>query len=179
QRFPGHAEFIGRLFAEIAASPGAGSSPEHRRTERPASLAEIGRTEEGHPSCDPVDPQAARAIGATSSPGQRFRIVRQHARGGLGTVFFARDEELGRDVALKEIQLGSAHDPNSRARFIGEAKITGRLEHPGIVPVYGLGAYEDGRPYYAMRLIRGVSLKEAIDQHHRAERPEVRPGELP
>ena len=47
-------------------------------------------------------------------------------------------------------------------RFLREAEITGRLEHPGIVPVYGLGAYADGRPFYAMRFIRGDSLKEAI-----------------
>ena len=47
-----------------------------------------------------------------------------------------------------------------------EAEITGGLEHPGIVPVYGLGAYRDGRPYYAMRFIRGENLKEAIDAFH-------------
>ena len=53
-------------------------------------------------------------------------------------------------------------DPVSRARFLMEAEITGGLEHPGIVPVYGLGTYRDGRPYYAMRFIRGDSLREAI-----------------
>src|SRR5262249_33427372 len=51
-------------------------------------------------------------------------------------------------------------------RFLIEAEITGGLEHPGIVPVYGLGSYANGRPYYAMRFIRGVSLKEAIDHFH-------------
>ncbi len=50
--------------------------------------------------------------------------------------------------------------------FLLEAEITGGLEHPGIVPVYGLGTYGDGRPYYAMRFIRGDSLKEAIDRYH-------------
>ena len=47
-----------------------------------------------------------------------------------------------------------------------EAEVTGGLEHPGIVPVYGLGSYADGRPYYAMRFIRGDSLKEAIERFH-------------
>src|SRR5262249_48594950 len=54
----------------------------------------------------------------------------------------------------------------SRERFLIEAEITGGLEHPGIVPVYGLGVYGDGRPYYAMRFVRGESLKEAIEHFH-------------
>src|SRR3954467_2133946 len=92
----------------------------------------------------------------------RYVPIRAHARGGLGEVFVARDEELGREVALKEIQARHVHDQDSRARFLMEAEVTGRLEHPGIVPVYGLGAYHDGRPYYAMRFVRGESLKQAI-----------------
>jgi serine/threonine-protein kinase len=62
-----------------------------------------------------------------------------------------------------------AHDQTSRQRFLAEAEITGGLEHPGIVPVYGLGSYADGRPYYAMRFIQGDSLKEAIERFHRDE----------
>ena len=75
----------------------------------------------------------------------------------------ALDAELHREVALKQILDRHADDPTSRQRFLLEAEITGGLEHPGIVPVYGLGTYGDGRPYYAMRFIRGDSLKEAID----------------
>lgn len=105
-------------------------------------------------------------LGASTSAGTRFRILRPHARGGLGEVFVARDNELGREVALKEIQLDKSHDANARARFTREAEITGGLEHPGIVPVYGLGAHPDGRPFYAMRFIRGRSLQEAIRAFH-------------
>ena len=77
------------------------------------------------------------------------------------------DAELNREVALKQILDHHADDPASRQRFLVEAEVTGGLEHPGIVPVYGLGTYGDGRPYYAMRFIRGDSLKEAIDRFHR------------
>lgn len=109
--------------------------------------------------------------GPTNLPPQaRFQILRPHARGGLGEVFIARDEELKREVALKEIQERHAHQPESRARFLLEAEITGALEHPGIAPVYGLGAYADGRPFYAMRFIEGDSLKDAIAAFHQAER---------
>jgi serine/threonine-protein kinase len=69
-------------------------------------------------------------------------------------------------VALKEIQGQHADDGHSRGRFVREAEITGGLEHPGIVPVYGLGQYGDGRPFYAMRLIQGETLKEAIARYH-------------
>lgn len=78
----------------------------------------------------------------------RYRIIRPHRRGGLGEVFVAKDTELSREVALKEIQNRYAYDAESRLRFMREAEITGRLEHPGIVPVYGLGTYDDGRPFY-------------------------------
>jgi WD40 repeat protein/tRNA A-37 threonylcarbamoyl transferase component Bud32 len=98
----------------------------------------------------------------------RFRILRPHARGGLGTVSVATDEELHREVALKEIQHPFADNPHYRARFVREARVTGGLEHPGVVPVYGLGHYADGRPFYAMRFIRGDSLQEAIARYHDA-----------
>ncbi|MFO0957162.1 MAG: serine/threonine-protein kinase [Isosphaeraceae bacterium] len=84
----------------------------------------------------------------------------------MGAVFLAIDAELNREVALKQILENHADDPGSRQRFLLEAEITGGLEHPGIVPVYGLGTYDDGRPYYAMRFIRGDSLKEAIARFH-------------
>jgi serine/threonine protein kinase len=67
--------------------------------------------------------------------------------GGLGEVFVALDGELHREVALKQILDQHAADPVSRQRFLLEAEVTGGLEHPGIVPVYGLGSYADGRPY--------------------------------
>jgi WD40 repeat protein/serine/threonine protein kinase len=125
------------------------------------------------------DPRSTRtgSVGTSTSSGTRFRIVRPHARGGLGEVYLARDEELHRDVALKELQGHFAHNPRSRLRFVQEAEITGGLEHPGIVPVYGLGHHPDGRPYYAMRFIRGASLKEAIEQFHGASSSERDPGE--
>jgi serine/threonine-protein kinase len=85
--------------------------------------------------------------------------------------------ELHRDVALKEIQAPYANHPDSRARFLLEAEITGSLEHPGIVPVYGLNFHPDGRPYYAMRFIRGESLYEAIAHFHQADLPGRDPTE--
>ena len=90
----------------------------------------------------------------------------------------ALDAELNREVALKQIQDRHADDPASRARFLLEAEVTGRLEHPGVVPVYGLGRDARGRPFYAMRFVKGESLKEAIERFHgpRPAAPATRGG---
>jgi serine/threonine-protein kinase len=125
---------------------------------------------------DDADRTRSYAVGTTTSQGQRFRVLRPHAKGGLGAVFVAVDSELNREVALKQILDGHADDPVSRQRFLLEAEVTGGLEHPGIVPVYGLGTYGDGRPYYAMRFIRGDSLKEAIARFRADEGLKHDPG---
>ena len=77
-------------------------------------------------------------------------------------MLLAKDDQLHRSVALKEIQAKFADDRQTRDRFLREAEVTGQLEHPGIVPIYAMGRYEDGRPYYVMRMVRGDSLKHAI-----------------
>ena len=130
--------------------------------------ATLGHVPSAHVSADDGngDGTLTYAVGTATSDGRRFRLLRPHARGGLGAVFVALDAELNREVALKQILEHHADDPISRQRFLMEAEITGGLEHPGIVPVYGLGTYADGRPYYAMRFIKGGNLKEAIERFH-------------
>jgi eukaryotic-like serine/threonine-protein kinase len=150
------------------------------------SLAQIGFIDMGgvpdqlsyvsSPLDGDADRTATYSVGTATSDGQRFRVLRPHAQGGLGAVFVALDHELHREVALKQILDHHADDPNSRARFVLEAEITGGLEHPGIVPVYGLGTYPGGRPYYAMRFIRGLSFKAAITAFHADEALRRDPG---
>jgi serine/threonine-protein kinase len=132
-----------------------------------ATLAQVGTGSRlTEPGGEELDSTATYIVGSTTSDGQRFRVLRPHAKGGLGAVFVALDHELHREVALKQILERHADDPVIRSRFLVEAEITGGLEHPGIVPVYGLGTYADGRPYYAMRFIRGDSLKDAVGRFH-------------
>jgi serine/threonine-protein kinase len=115
----------------------------------------------------PPEPRAAAAA--------RFDVRREHARGGLGIVSVALDAELRREVALKQIRPEVARDPGHRARFLLEAEITGQLEHPAIVPVYSLGRDEAGCPYYAMRLVRGETLHQAIARLHAPRDPDAPP----
>jgi serine/threonine-protein kinase len=139
--------------------------------------ASLGHVAAARASDHDTDPDATSIfVGAPTSAGGRFQVLRLHAEGGLGEVYVARDEEVHREVALKQIKDEHASDPQSRARFLVEAEITGGLEHPGIVPVYGLGTYDDGRPFYAMRFIRGDSLKGAIARFHSDEATQKDPG---
>ncbi|HEX5104810.1 MAG TPA: protein kinase [Pirellulaceae bacterium] len=111
--------------------------------------------------------------GVFPSTEQRYSIHSHLARGGLGTVFIAEDRELRREVALKFVLGRYTDDPNALASFRSEREITARMQHPGIVPVYGVGELANGRPFYVMRYIKGRSLKESIAEFHQraGERP--------
>ena len=125
--------------------------------------------EEGH------NVAASPGIEAPGTLG-RYLLGAKHAEGGLGEVFRAIDTELNRDVALKRIKALNP-DADRCRRFLVEGEVTGRLEHPGVVPVYGLGHDAAGRPFYVMRFVRGETLQEAIQRFHAADRPGRDPGE--
>ena len=87
----------------------------------------------------------------------RYVLMNEHGHGGLGRVWRARDVELGRVVALKEL---IDSDESAHPRFVREVLATARLEHPGIVPIYEAGRWPDGRPFYVMRLVAGRTLAD-------------------
>jgi tetratricopeptide (TPR) repeat protein len=132
------------------------------------------------PAATPLAPArdngTAAAGAAWAVPGSRYQPRGFHAQGGLGEIHRGEDVELHRPVALKRIQ-ERRDSADNRRRFLREAEITARLQHPGIVPVYGLVHDEQGRPCYAMRFIEGESLKDAIRRFHDADRPGRDPGE--
>jgi len=99
---------------------------------------------------------------------ERYSLTRLHASGGIGRIWVAHDSEFGRDVALKELRPERAGQVMHQARFLQEARITGQLEHPGIVPVYEL-AFQPGvrQPFYTMRLVKGRTLSEAARAYDR------------
>src|SRR5262245_51063657 len=96
-----------------------------------------------------------------------FRILREVGRGGMGVVFEAEQISLGRRVALKVLPFAATMDPRQLLRFQNEAKAAASLEHPHIVPVYGVGS-ERGVHYYAMKFIDGQSLDTLL---HNLRRP--------
>lgn len=142
----------------------------------------LGRTIAATPSF------VEKVVGGSPGPGVRYSEVREFARGGMGRILLVHDSYLGRDVALKELlsEKGAVKDTapetplgvlSDRAeRFLREARITGQLEHPSIVPVYEMGRQDDGSPYYTMKFVRGRSFRTAIaDAHTMTERLKLLP----
>jgi eukaryotic-like serine/threonine-protein kinase len=100
-------------------------------------------------------------------PQDRYTLTRLHASGGIGRIWVARDMAFARNVALKELRPERAKSATNRARFLQEARITGQLEHPGIVPVYELAVRDDDeQPFYIMRFVKGRNLSEAARAWH-------------
>ena len=98
---------------------------------------------------------------------RRYTVVRLHAEGGIGQIWTAHDRDLDREVALKRLHPGGDVNTAARARFLREARVTGQLQHPGIVPVYELCQAGAGPElFYTMRLIKGRTLREAIQDYH-------------
>ena len=90
----------------------------------------------------------------------RYAVVEEIGRGGMGTVYLALDEELGREVAIKiPNALASA---SLERRLRNEARVLARLEHPGIVPIHDAGRLADGRLFYVMKRVRGRTLGEHL-----------------
>ena len=91
----------------------------------------------------------------------RYEVIEEIGRGGMGTVYSARDHALGREVAIK---IGNAlPSAELQARLTSEAKVLARLEHPGIVPVHDFGILADGRPFYVMKRVQGRTLQACIE----------------
>ncbi|MEP6636981.1 MAG: serine/threonine-protein kinase [Acidobacteriota bacterium] len=91
--------------------------------------------------------------------GTKYRVIRELAQGGMGTVYLAEDAELDRRIAVKVLNVAE-DNPDIARRMVREAQIIARLEHPGIVPVHDVGVLADGRVFYAMKLVRGERLDE-------------------
>ena len=105
-----------------------------------------------------------------------FRIVRELGRGGMGVVFEAVQESLGRPVALKVLPRHAQLDKVRRERFVREAHAAARLHHTNIVPVFGVGE-QGGLPYYVMQLIRGDGLHAVVNRWRRQRKDEARAAE--
>ncbi len=127
-------------------SPAAGSVP---------ATADTRTSPPGDPNATLVKPAGANAAGGLTIPG--YDLLPEIARGGMGVVYRARDLAFDREVAIKVMLPGM-----SAAEFVREARITGRLPHPGIPPVHALRKLPDGRPFLAMKLIRGDTLDRVL-----------------
>ena len=93
---------------------------------------------------------------------ERYQLLGEIARGGMGVIIKGRDKDLGRDLAFKVLKGEFSSRPGAVQRFVEEAQVGGQLQHPGIVPIYELGSFADGRPYFAMKLVKGQTLASLL-----------------
>jgi hypothetical protein len=115
------------------------------------------------PPADPAATTGGDGPAATAGPPEAgYDLGDEVGRGAMGVVFRARDRGLDREVAVKLLQDRYPAGSAAAARFLEEARITGRLQHPGIPPVYAVGVWADGRPFLAMKLIRGDTLDDLL-----------------
>src|SRR5262249_14173091 len=112
------------------------------------------------------DPRTPTAVGESclSLPRSvgRYRVEGELGRGGMGVVLMAWDDELDRPLAVKLLLRQHAEQSPLEQRFLAEARLTGQLQHPGIPPVHEMGRLSDGRPYFAMKLIKGHTLSQLL-----------------
>ena len=92
----------------------------------------------------------------------RYRVLQEIARGGMGIVLRVYDPELDRVLALKVLREEHRDNPEMLARFLEEARIAGRLQHPGVVPIHDSGHFADNRPFFTMKLVEGRTLAELL-----------------
>ncbi|HWE35808.1 MAG TPA: protein kinase [Isosphaeraceae bacterium] len=113
----------------------------------------------------PVAFEAGRTVGGGTIA--RYEVAGELGRGGMGAVLVGRDADLGRELAVKVLLDELRGDEGLVRRFVEEAQIAGQLQHPGVVPVYELGRFDDRRPYFTMKLVRGRTFRDLL-----AERPD-------
>jgi serine/threonine protein kinase len=106
-----------------------------------------------------------------------YELIERLGGGGMGDVYRACDPALGRDLAVKVMKTDIQRNPAAERRFLREARVTGSLQHPGIVPVYNLGRLADGRLHYTMRLVRGETFAAILKD--KSGKPECWPVLLP
>jgi len=109
-----------------------------------------------------ADPIAFPSSKEVPQTGAKYHLLGEIARGGIGAILKGRDTDLGRDLAVKVLLDEHKDKPEVLQRFIEEAQIGGQLQHPGIAPVYELGQFDDERPFFSMKLIKGETLSTLL-----------------
>jgi len=130
------------------------------RTQSPVDRAPTPATPQKPTLPTPQTPMVPRVLDAGAVLAGRYQLERELGKGGMGRVLVARDEKLGRRVAVKVVT--AAHDPARVRRFEQEARTAGALEHPNVLAVYDLGE-QDGVPFLVTELLEGHTLRTVID----------------
>jgi serine/threonine protein kinase len=158
-----HAAFDGDSGPPLSAG---GSVLQALEADAPGSVRHVHLRE---PDDEPPTPVNLPASGEMPQPQdfpQRYQLVGEIARGGMGAIFKGRDVDLGRDIAVKMMLETHKGRTEMLQRFVEEAQIGGQLQHPGIVPIYELSQTRGQRPYFTMKLVKGQTLTTLLKERH-------------
>lgn len=160
------------LEAALAVGFGATAPPILSALERQSGIhvPRVSLRETGGEFSHPLTRASADTDGLKLLGRGNYQLLGEIARGGMGVLLKGHDLDLGREVALKVLREDLAARPEIVQRFVEEAQIGGQLQHPGIVPVYELGLLADGRPFFAMKLIKGRTLAAVLAERDRTTR---------
>ncbi|MEZ4314765.1 MAG: protein kinase [Polyangiaceae bacterium] len=178
-----------RLHAPESPAPAAGASAPPPRgiantlvADTPGARERVGSSDPtvlaeptGPSNTPPTSPERLAMLAASlpAVPRDAYQLGHEVAKGGIGRVMYARDQRLDRPVAIKELL---TWNEKQEQRFVREALLTARLQHPAIVPIYEAGRWPDGEPFYAMKLVSGRSLADLVgEQKTLAERLSLLP----
>src|SRR5262245_23764666 len=134
--------------------------PEHSSFDQRGARDPVATTDGPHGVAD--NPKRVCLPLDASNPTTRYFLADEIARGGMGVIHRGIDTVLGREVAVKVLQEKYVPGSGTARRFADEARITGQLQHPNIPAVHDLGVLPDGRPFLAMKLIKGETLEDLL-----------------
>jgi hypothetical protein len=163
------------LFAAPVRSDLGGLATEAVSSEMAATVAAAMET-----GSSPTTPTSVGSEPRTySTASTRYELGELLGQGGMGEVLSARDRQIGREVAVKRIRAASP-SAEQLARFVREALLQGRLEHPAVVPVHDLAVDAEGQPFFVMKRLNGVVMSDilstaAVDDHSKRRRPDGSP----
>lgn len=134
-----------------------------KNIEQTIDIPRVQLREVEEPTAKPIERSDSPEI-PNQDPKSRYHVDGEIARGGMGTILKGRDKDLGRDLAIKVLLDKHKDRPEVIQRFIEEAQIGGQLQHPGIAPVYELGQFDDLRPFFSMKLVKGQTLSKLLSE---------------
>lgn len=160
--FPEHAEVLSDLVPR-SRCPNCQRWIVHGESVQTLRCPECGSESSPTPISPPFVPNVAPTTFTPLALDLRsYELSEQLGKGGMGEVYRAHDPALGRDLAVKVMKQAFRGDVQAEHRFLREARITGSLQHPGIVPVHNLGRLGDGRLHYTMKLVRGETFANLL-----------------
>ena len=131
-----------------------------------------GHTLKGPQAAKPAPGQARVSAGPGPSPKlslDGYDLLNVLGEGGVGVVYQAVQKSIGRNIAVKMIKAGVGQNVEEKEKFVAEARVTGKLDHPNIVPIHDLGTTPDGQPFYTMKMVRGTPWGDVLRQKSREE----------